>query len=170
MCFVRISEQTGIISLYSIKLSVFITKAECVHCAVRGGSPNQTDTVQSQPPTGTPSNSERYCETLKKLEARLTAVRHRTVQPLLQHYSFRPHTTARTAKISLSCITNHTAAIGRRQIIIPSTDSRNTSEDIFIRQTMKLFRQGAQFCRDGFMKLFERRRKCVDSEFYYVQT
>jgi len=30
MCFVRISEQTAIISLYSIYLSGFITQAECL--------------------------------------------------------------------------------------------------------------------------------------------
>ena len=42
MCFVWISEQTAIISLYSINLSVFITEAESVYCAVRPGSLNQT--------------------------------------------------------------------------------------------------------------------------------
>ena len=46
MCFARISEQTAIISLYSINLSVFKTEAECVYCAVRNGSLNQTDTVK----------------------------------------------------------------------------------------------------------------------------
>ena len=30
MCFVCISEQTAMFSLYSIKLSVFITEAECL--------------------------------------------------------------------------------------------------------------------------------------------
>ena len=45
MCFVWISEQTAVISLYSIKLSVFITEAESVYCAVRIGSLNQTDTT-----------------------------------------------------------------------------------------------------------------------------
>ena len=45
MCFVWISEQTAIISLYSINLSVFITEAESVYCAVRTGSLNRTDTV-----------------------------------------------------------------------------------------------------------------------------
>jgi hypothetical protein len=34
MCFVWISEQTAIISLYSINWLVFITEAECVYCAV----------------------------------------------------------------------------------------------------------------------------------------
>jgi len=38
MCFVWNSEQTAIISLYSINLLVFITKTECVYCAVRTGS------------------------------------------------------------------------------------------------------------------------------------
>ena len=41
MCFAWISEQTAIISLYSINLSVFITEAESVYCAVRTGSLNQ---------------------------------------------------------------------------------------------------------------------------------
>jgi len=34
MCFVWISEQTAIISLYSIDCFVFITETECVYCAV----------------------------------------------------------------------------------------------------------------------------------------
>ena len=37
MCFVWISEQTAIISLYSINCLVFITETECVYCAVRAG-------------------------------------------------------------------------------------------------------------------------------------
>ena len=45
MCFVWISEQTAIISLYSINLPVFKTEAESVYCAERNGSLNQTDTV-----------------------------------------------------------------------------------------------------------------------------
>ena len=45
MCFVWIWEQTAIISLYSIKLSVFKTEAESVYCAVRNGSLNQADAV-----------------------------------------------------------------------------------------------------------------------------
>ena len=36
--YVRISEQTSIISLYSINWMVFITETECVYCAVRTGS------------------------------------------------------------------------------------------------------------------------------------
>jgi hypothetical protein len=35
MCFVWISEQTAIISLYSINWLVFITETKCVYCAVR---------------------------------------------------------------------------------------------------------------------------------------
>ena len=35
MCFVWISEQTAIISLYSINWLVFVTETECVYCAVR---------------------------------------------------------------------------------------------------------------------------------------
>jgi hypothetical protein len=35
VCFVWISEQTVIISLYSINWLVFITEKECVYCAVR---------------------------------------------------------------------------------------------------------------------------------------
>jgi len=37
MCFVWISEQTAIISLYSVKLLVLITETESVYCAVRTG-------------------------------------------------------------------------------------------------------------------------------------
>jgi hypothetical protein len=40
MCFVWISEQTAIISLYSINWLVFVTETECVYCAVRTGSLN----------------------------------------------------------------------------------------------------------------------------------
>jgi len=35
VCFVWLSEQTAIISLYSIKWLVFVTETECVYCAVR---------------------------------------------------------------------------------------------------------------------------------------
>ena len=38
MCFVWNSEQTAIISLYSINWLVCITEMECVYCAVRTGS------------------------------------------------------------------------------------------------------------------------------------
>ena len=37
MCFVWISEQTAIISLYSINRLVCVTETECVYCAVRAG-------------------------------------------------------------------------------------------------------------------------------------
>ena len=47
MCFAWISEETAIISVHSIKLSVFITEAEVVYCAVRNGSLNRTDKVSS---------------------------------------------------------------------------------------------------------------------------
>jgi hypothetical protein len=40
MCFVWISEQTAIISLYSINWLVCITETECVYCAVRTGCLN----------------------------------------------------------------------------------------------------------------------------------
>ena len=40
MCFVWISEQTAIISLYNINWLVFITETEYVYCAVRTGSLN----------------------------------------------------------------------------------------------------------------------------------
>ena len=35
MCFVWISEQTAIVSLYSTDWLFFITETECVYCAVR---------------------------------------------------------------------------------------------------------------------------------------
>jgi len=44
MCFVWISEQTAIISLYSINWLVFITERESVYCAVRTGSLNTVST------------------------------------------------------------------------------------------------------------------------------
>jgi len=43
MCLARISEQTAIISLYSINWLDFITEAESVYYAVRTGSSNQID-------------------------------------------------------------------------------------------------------------------------------
>jgi hypothetical protein len=42
MCFVWISEQTAIISLYNVNWLVFITETECVYCAVRTGCLNAT--------------------------------------------------------------------------------------------------------------------------------
>jgi hypothetical protein len=47
MCFVLISEQTAIISLYSINWLVFITETECVYCAVRTESSNITQVSSS---------------------------------------------------------------------------------------------------------------------------
>ena len=41
MCFVWISEQAAIISLYNINWLVCITEKECVYCAVRTGSLNK---------------------------------------------------------------------------------------------------------------------------------
>jgi hypothetical protein len=41
MCFVWISEQTAIISLYSSNWLIFISETECVHCAVRNKSLNK---------------------------------------------------------------------------------------------------------------------------------
>jgi hypothetical protein len=43
MCFVWISEQTAIISLYSTNWLVFITETECVYCAVRAESLSITE-------------------------------------------------------------------------------------------------------------------------------
>jgi hypothetical protein len=40
LCFIKISEQTAIISLYSINWLVCITETECVYCAVRTGALN----------------------------------------------------------------------------------------------------------------------------------
>jgi len=37
MCFVWISEQTAIISLYNVNWLVFVREAECAYCAVRTG-------------------------------------------------------------------------------------------------------------------------------------
>jgi len=45
--FVWISEQTAIISVYSISWLVFITETECVYCAVRAGAWNKKDCVSS---------------------------------------------------------------------------------------------------------------------------
>jgi len=47
MCSALISEQTAIISPYSINLSVFIIGAKSVYCAVGTGSLNPTDTISS---------------------------------------------------------------------------------------------------------------------------
>jgi hypothetical protein len=47
MRFACISEQTAIISLYNINLSVFVTEAASVYCAVRTESLNQKDAVSS---------------------------------------------------------------------------------------------------------------------------
>ena len=45
MCFVWISEQTAIISLYNINWFVFVTGTESVYCAVRAGCLNKPDYV-----------------------------------------------------------------------------------------------------------------------------
>jgi hypothetical protein len=57
MCFVWISEQTAIISLYSINGRVFITETECVYCAVRTGSSFKAQWLLYVPPGLTFPNS-----------------------------------------------------------------------------------------------------------------
>ena len=47
MCFVWISEQTAIISLYSINWLVCITERKCVYCAVRTGCSNIIQVIRS---------------------------------------------------------------------------------------------------------------------------
>jgi hypothetical protein len=47
MCFVWISEQTAIISLYSINWLVFITEVESAYCAVRAESLYKNEHVSS---------------------------------------------------------------------------------------------------------------------------
>jgi ribosomal protein S26 len=59
MCFMWISEQTAIISLYSINCLVFIRETECVYCAVRTGSltiPSKAQWLLYVPPGLTFSN------------------------------------------------------------------------------------------------------------------
>jgi hypothetical protein len=46
MCFVWISEQTAIISLYNINWLVCVTEMECVYCAVRTESLNIIHTIR----------------------------------------------------------------------------------------------------------------------------
>jgi hypothetical protein len=58
MCFVWISEQTAIISLYIIKRLVFITETECVYSAVRAES-YKTDYLSSL--KGFPPQVGRMC-------------------------------------------------------------------------------------------------------------
>jgi hypothetical protein len=84
MCFAWISEQTAIISLYSINLSVFITEAESVYCAVRTGSLNQKDTVSSlKGHTAIWGEKQRILGTLsgvlqvKKVNQSISNIRHR---------------------------------------------------------------------------------------------
>jgi hypothetical protein len=47
MCFVRISEQIAIISLYSINWLIFIIEVESVYSAVRTESLYKTDYISS---------------------------------------------------------------------------------------------------------------------------
>ena len=47
-CILYVSRvSAAVISLYRIKLSVFVTEAECVYSAVRKGALDQTDTDSS---------------------------------------------------------------------------------------------------------------------------
>jgi len=68
MCFVWISEQTAIISLYNINWLVFIIETECVYCAVRTGA---LDKIQV--------NFSVYCvkETLLPCKEQLKELPHR---------------------------------------------------------------------------------------------
>jgi hypothetical protein len=49
MCFVRLSEHTAIISLYSINCVIFIIEMKCVYCAVRTGSLNTKGKLAMEP-------------------------------------------------------------------------------------------------------------------------
>ena len=64
MCFVWISKQTAIISLYNINWLVFITETEYVYCAVRTGSLNilsvHFSLCKSDTTLGAPLRSHNY--------------------------------------------------------------------------------------------------------------
>jgi hypothetical protein len=59
MCFVWISEQTAIISLYSTNWLVFITETECVYCAVR---PRYLNITQHKKASAKPVYSGQYSD------------------------------------------------------------------------------------------------------------
>ena len=101
MCFAWISEQTAIISLYSITLSVVKTKAESVYRAVRTGSLNQTDTVSylkgycRNKPTGADSTicRDRNHQTLHSVKySAHRKMFHINVTDLKDIYTFTSHT------------------------------------------------------------------------------
>ena len=57
MCFVWISEQTAIISLYNINWLVFITETESVYCAVRTEAFNKVEAIRT-----TSNGSFQWCQ------------------------------------------------------------------------------------------------------------
>ena len=85
MCFVWISEQTAIISLYNINWLVCITVTESVYWAVRTGSLNQTDSL---------SSFRGYHRSIHKHTARNPPTR--TTQPLV-HPAAAPYAQLTTA-------------------------------------------------------------------------
>ena len=86
ICFVWISEQTAIISLYNINWLVFVTDLECVYCAVR------TDWLQFSP-----LHSDRtHSTTLAHLYERSHCVH------LLHHETCQNHNTSEDAPFSVS--------------------------------------------------------------------
>lgn len=123
-----------------------------------------------------PLTLSEYCESRGKLKARLRRVRLHTEQLLLQRDKARPHTNARTTT-EISCLSFTVLYHPPRSRKLAPSDfhffpsSRNTLEDITLRQPMHLFHhQGAKFYPYGLMKLLERRLKCVDREYDYVET
>ena len=66
MCFVWISEQTAIISLYNINWLVCITETECVYCAVRTGCLNNTGNLRIK--VNTEARSCKHCCSEKVLQ------------------------------------------------------------------------------------------------------
>jgi hypothetical protein len=67
MCFVQISQERAIISLYIINRLVFITEKESIYCAVRTGSLNVIQ-VNPQRPVYTVRSESRYALRLRYVD------------------------------------------------------------------------------------------------------
>ena len=79
MCFVCISEQTAIISLYNINWLVFITQTLCVYCAVRTIDINLPLTLQYRTASPLYSPSSGRCSLVPVRPSRYPALQSETV-------------------------------------------------------------------------------------------
>jgi hypothetical protein len=146
MCYAWISEQIAIVHLYSINLSVFITEAESVYCAVWTGSLNRTDRVSSL--KGWVSHSRLDGGTLILSE--------------MSHWSWRSQCKGRRRRKSVDWLTlkTETLCFFRHIGNIPEKSNFMTKYRLYCSPVTKFY-DVMMACGDGFIRYFIYETKLV---------